>query len=70
MIIQLIILIVGLYLLCGILFAIPFITKGVTVIDEGAAGTNFSFRLIILPGTIVLWPLLLSKWINKKKKND
>jgi len=70
MIIGIIISIVGLYILCGILFAIPFIIKGVTTIDQGARGTKLGFRIIILPGTIIFWPLLLKKWIKAKKEND
>ena len=70
MIIGIIISIVGLYILCGILFAIPFIIKGVTTIDKGAHGTKLGFRIIILPGTIIFWPLLLKKWIKAKKEDD
>ena len=69
MAIQIIIFVVGAYLLCGVLFAIPFVIKGVSAIDEGAQGTKLGFRIIILPGSIVFWPLLLSKWI-KAKRND
>ncbi len=60
------------YLLSGLLFAIPFVTKGVTVVDpDGAKGTGWSFRMIIIPGTMVFWPLLLKKWIKASgKKND
>jgi hypothetical protein len=69
MIIQIIIWTIETYLLCGLLFAVPFVIKGVTDVDEGTHGTKLGFRLIIIPGTIMFWPLLLSKWI-KKKKND
>jgi hypothetical protein len=69
MAIQIMISVVGAYLLCGVLFAIPFVAKGVSAIDEGARGTKLGFRIIILPGSIVFWPLLLSKWI-KAKRND
>jgi hypothetical protein len=60
------------YLSCGLLFAIPFVAKGVTTIDpDGARGTGWGFRLIIIPGTMVFWPLLLKKWIKASgKKND
>jgi hypothetical protein len=70
MIIGVIISIVGLYILSGVLFAIPFLIKGVTTIDEGAHGTKLGFRIMILPGTIIFWPVLLRKWINAKKRND
>jgi hypothetical protein len=67
-----ILLMVGTYLLCGLLFAIPFVIKGVSKIDEGARGGSIGFRFIIIPGIIVFWPFLLKKWINavKQPKND
>ena len=63
---------VAAYLICGLLFAIPFVIKGIVTIDpDGARGANWSFRLIIIPGTMVFWPLLLKKWINaSKNKHD
>ena len=59
--------IAALYLFAGFLFAIPFIIKGVSKIDEGAVGSGWGFRLIIIPGTIVFWPVLLKKWLKAIK---
>lgn len=73
MFINVIMIIVGIYLLLGLLFAIPFVIKGVTKIDpDGAHGTQWGFRIIIIPGTIVFWPILLLKWVKsvKTKSND
>jgi hypothetical protein len=56
-----------LYLLLGLLFAIFFLIRGVERIDPSAHGSGLGFRLIILPGTIALWPVLLDKWIKVKK---
>ena len=58
---------VAVYLFAGLVFAIPFILKGVTKIDEGAHGTKWGFRIIIIPGTIVFWPFLLKRWIKASK---
>ena len=55
------------YLLAGLLFAIPFVLKGMNRIDEGTHGATWGFRLIIIPGTIVFWPLLLRKWMAVSK---
>lgn len=67
---DIILIMVETYLVVGLLFSIPFVTKGVTMIDpDGAKGTKWGFRVIIIPGTIVFWPILLKKWINAKK-ND
>jgi hypothetical protein len=71
-IVNLILLIAGVYLIAGFVFVIPFVIKGVTKIDEGAIGSKWGFRLIIIPGTIVFWPLLLKKWmaVNKQKLKE
>lgn len=55
------------YLLCGILFAIPFALVGAADIDEGAQGAPWGFKLIIIPGTAIFWPLLLGKWIRARR---
>ena len=69
--VELVLLILTVYLLGGFLFAIPFVWKGVTRIDpDGAKGTRWGFRLIIFPGTMVFWPVLLAKWIKAHNKNE
>ena len=69
MITEILLLIVVFYLFCGLVFAIPFVLKGVTAIDEGAHGSSIGFRIIIIPGVIIFWPFLLKKWINAKSTN-
>lgn len=54
----------GVYLGVGLLFAIPFLIKGVARIDPTAQGSSFGFRLIIAPGVIALWPLLARRWLG------
>lgn len=66
MFIQILLLIVAVYLICGMVFAVPFIAKGIKVVDEGAHGSSIGFRIIIIPGVIVFWPFLLRKWIKAK----
>ena len=67
--IELVLIIVLIYLIAGVLFVIPFLLKGLTKVDEGAHGGTIGFKIIIIPGVIVFWPVLLSKWlkVNKKK---
>ena len=57
----------GVYLLCGILFAIPFVLVGVARIDPHAAHGSWGFRILITPGTILLWPLLAGRWVRGVK---
>ena len=55
----------GIYLLLGALFVVPFLLKGLTKVDAGAHGGTIGFKIIIIPGVIVFWPVLLSKWMKK-----
>ena len=54
----------GAYLACGFLFAVPFIFRGVKKIDPHAAHGSWGFRLLIFPGTLAFWPLLLRRWMK------
>ena len=54
----------GLYLAGGISFAIPFVFVGVKKIDPHAAHGSWGFRLLIFPGTLAFWPLLLRRWLK------
>ena len=67
MIVTILLTVIGLYLLLGFLFAIPFVINGVQKIDHGANGGSIGFRIIIIPGTMVFWPFLLKKWIQAIK---
>jgi hypothetical protein len=63
---MLIIITAGIYLALGLLFAIAFIIKGVHIIDEESVSTPIGFRLLIFPGSVLLWPFLLRNWMNKR----
>jgi hypothetical protein len=52
----------GAYVAAGVAFAAAFLTWRVSRIDPAARPGTLGFRLIILPGVIALWPLLLRKW--------
>lgn len=72
MIVNIILIVLAVYLVIGFLFAIPFVINGVHKVDEGAHGGSIGFRIIIIPGTMVFWPILLKKWMKaaKNKTND
>jgi hypothetical protein len=61
-----ILLLVGLYMGVGLLFGLAFIFWGVERLDHATKGTSWLFRLILLPGSIALWPWLTRGWINAK----
>jgi hypothetical protein len=51
------------YLVIGFLFAVAFVTVGIGRMDHVAKDSGFGFRLIIVPGVVALWPLLLKRWV-------
>ena len=53
------------YLALGLVFAIAFVIFGVGKIDGNAVKGSWGFRLLILPGCMALWPLLLKRWLQK-----
>lgn len=52
----------GVYLLIGIVFYFPFIKKGVHTFDGGVKEAPVFMKILIFPGTVALWPILLKKW--------
>jgi hypothetical protein len=52
------------YLVAGIVFAAAFLTAGVGRVDPQTIGAGLPFRLIIAPGVIALWPILLRRWMK------
>jgi hypothetical protein len=64
MIVQSLLLLAGIYLLCGLVFAIPFVLTGVNRIDPHAAHGTWGFRLLIIPGTMFFWPMLAHRWMK------
>ncbi|MBC7926662.1 MAG: hypothetical protein H7039_13490 [Bryobacteraceae bacterium] len=55
---------IGIYVAAGLLFAAAFLTIAIGKVDPVARRSGVPFRLIILPGTVALWPVLLAKWIT------
>ena len=62
MIAAVILVFLGAYLACGLLFALPFAFLGVGRIDPHASHGSWGFRLLIIPGALALWPILLRRW--------
>jgi len=67
---EILLIITAIYLLVGVLFVIPFLMKGLNKIDEEAHGSTIGFKIIIIPGVIVFWPVLLSKWIKENENHE
>lgn len=56
--------VLGAYVTLGLLFAIPFVLRGVQKIDPVAENGTWGFRLIILPAVVALWPVMLRRWLT------
>jgi hypothetical protein len=54
---------VAAYAAVGVIFSIFLLLVGATRIDNGVKNAGFGFRILILPGLIALWPLLLIRWL-------
>lgn len=54
----------GVYLLAGLVFGVVFVIRGAGRIDPSARNGTWGFRLLILPGSVALWPLLARRWLR------
>ncbi|MFT5288868.1 MAG: putative branched-subunit amino acid permease [Planctomycetota bacterium] len=54
------------YIGIGLVFGVFFAMKGAAILDPVAKAAPIGFRLLVLPGSAALWPLLLSKLLRKK----
>ncbi len=63
-IIQIIVFVFYAYLIIGLAFGLWFIFKGVDKVDEGMQGAKWNLRLLLLPGSIALWFLMLKKYLK------
>lgn len=57
---------IGIYLAIGLVFALLFVCFGAGKIDPAARNMPVQARLTILPGCMLLWPLMLLKWLTQK----
>jgi Na+-driven multidrug efflux pump len=58
------VLLTGLYLTLGVLFAVPFAFRFINRIDAVAAHGTSTFRLLVIPGATLLWPMLLIRLLR------
>ncbi len=55
------------YFTAGLVFAIVFVLFGVQRTDHGAQGLAPFFRLIIIPGVSIFWPLFALRLVQGKQ---
>jgi hypothetical protein len=54
------------YLLIGMGFALFFIFSGAEKIHHSIKGSGIGLKLLLLPASVMLWPYLLKRVIQKK----
>ena len=52
---------VRIYAIVGAVVAAVFLTVGLGRIDPSARG-SYLFRILLIPGSVGLWPLVLMRW--------
>ncbi len=57
----------GVYLAAGAVFATFFVSAGLSRIDAVAKAMPWSARLLLVPGSVALWPLMLKKWLTQRE---
>jgi hypothetical protein len=55
------------YWLVGAVFGLYFVIWGAARLDHDAEAMTWQMRLILLPGSVALWPLLLGKLLDLSK---
>lgn len=58
---------VSLYLAIGLLFAVIFLVRLVHTLDDAVSTSPWTFRLMIFPGCVVFWPMLLRRYLTVHK---
>jgi hypothetical protein len=52
----------GIYAAFGAVFGVAFVARGAARTDPAARGAGLGFRTAILPGVVLLWPVLAWRW--------
>jgi hypothetical protein len=55
--------VVGAYFALGAAFALVFLSFGLRRLDPVAASGPLRFKLLIAPGIVALWPVMLAMWL-------
>ncbi len=64
---EVVVLLGAVYVACGLAFAPLFVWRGVGRVDDAAKSAGVGFRLLILPGVVALWPVLLRLWLPGRR---
>ncbi len=57
----------GAYIAMGIAWLLPFHRFALPMIDESARGASWGFKILVSPGVVALWPVILWKWNTARR---
>ena len=60
--IRILLVLVGIYLVMGIIAYFPLLKKGIPTFDDSMHETPLFFKILVFPGVVVFWLPLLLKW--------
>jgi len=67
---QIILLVVAIYCSIGFVLAVCFVLFGASRVDPAARHASWGFRLLILPGSAALWPMVLTWWVRAHERTN
>ena len=60
--IRILLILVGIYLVMGIIAYFPLLKKGIPTFDDSMHETPLFFKILVFPGVVVFWLPLLLRW--------
>jgi len=55
------------YLAIGSLVAVPFLIFGIGRVDPAAKAAPWTFRALVFPGVVAMWPLVVRRWLSSRR---
>jgi len=55
------------YAVLGSILALGFVLWGIERIDPAAVGA-YAFRPLLIPGLVLLWPLVAARWVTLERR--
>lgn len=55
---------------CGVIVAVLFLARWCQSFDPAAAEGSWGFRVLIVPGIIALWPVILAKVLTVRRRGS
>ncbi len=53
----------------GLAIAVPFALFGASRLDPGARGSSLAFRVMVIPGATLLWPVVLARLLRSRRSS-